>query len=248
MKHRELLIGWIAFAVAGVSAVAGGHADSPHRAIIYVLIGIGLAVAGHWLLTQKASKPHKLEAVNPWLRDLSEATGMTNEHFVKWYQPIAEKQSQSMIEFATHVLKQRRGRIFGVEAGHEAARRNRDRWTYAIFLAAIAHVSGSQTEREKGLSTLLFEIPESAREWLLRNSEVTDTLSNALLTPSGTNPIWQLIDDVMRKSTKPVETAKTTRATEDAKSDADAQLPKRSTKPHPQYRFMSDLTERPDST
>jgi|GEM_PF-4320344 len=205
MKHRNLFSGWLALAGAGASAVAGGHADSWGRSILYVAIGCMLAFSGFWLLSKMSKKTGAGRTLDPRFRELSEVSGMTNEHFVAWYQPIAEKQTQSTVAFATRVLKQRRGRIFGMENGHEAARRNRDRWTYTVFLAAVAQVSANQRAREKGLATLLLTIPESACEWLQREPKIVDTLTNAILSPSARNPVWQLIDDARER---PNESAK----------------------------------------
>lgn len=198
ITNARLIGGLIAFASAGVMAVAGGNADHWGRALMYVSAACGLAVIAVFLLIKIRRNNNRNESVSGKYRELLEATGVSDEMFNRFYLPVAEQLEAPALRYGIATLRLRRGVYLGTQQGHENARRNRDRWTYAVFLAAVHKAS------ERGMELVLFRTPQDARDWLLREELVVSTLADALTGTGATkNPIKQLLTDTAKNAISP---------------------------------------------
>ncbi len=192
----RLIGGLAAFACAGVLAVAGGNADQLGWAFIYVSVASGLAITSVLLLSQsRCSKQINLR-ISSTYQELIEAAGVTDEMFNRFYRPVVEHLETPNLELPVKALKRRRGTYLGSQNDHENVRRNRDRWTYAVFLAAIGKT------HERGMELVVFATPQDARDWLSHEKLVVSTLIDALsASPDRHNAITRLLTNTIEETT-----------------------------------------------
>jgi len=141
-------------------------------------------------------------AVEPRYWQLQQVAGVTDDLFIAWYLPFLSSPSTEQLSLITNALKRRQSRLMGTEHGHEAARQQRDRWTYAVFLVAslsindesiCSNVTTNKSGATHDLSQLLELIPDSARVWLTACPDICRCIIDALLIRSDENPIWSLL-------------------------------------------------------
>lgn len=202
MISPRIVSGLTVTGVAAMLALVGGYTDNVFIACAYLIASIVAGIGAYVLLINGRSFFQKKTKIEERYLDLRKVAGVSDERLRQWYIPVAVNASNEALQFATRALARRQARILGVEKGPEEARKNRDRWTYAVYLVATSTYPSDTRSVEDSMEWLFMLVPESARQWLGGNSKVSRTMMDAIINQSPDNPIWRLVHN-----TKVVEPA-----------------------------------------
>jgi len=209
---------WTLAGVAGAGVAAllcladGPPTDLLHVARLFIasvssglMIGLLLTNSPIHKILSAANRRGRLgmdgSAIKPCYWQLQQVAGVTDDLFIAWYIPFLNQVSTEQLRRITNALKRRQSRLMGTQLGHEAARQQRDRWTYAVFLVASlsissetnCHTTSNRSGAVRDLCLLLEIIPDSARLWLTASPDICHCIVDALLFQSDENPVWSLL-------------------------------------------------------